>query len=131
MSSSGVAYNTYEAIVSGIVGAVHLYFKRNRATSKDLIEAGLEKAIINVVASLAPPYALSRKADQIDVEYLVSAVLAGLYHSRNSMEAAGDQMLISIISHLVSHMSAKSGTTWFQQNVYGTTAATGGGSVGG
>jgi hypothetical protein len=96
-----------------------------------LIEAGLEKAIINIIASLVPPYALSGSADQLDVEYLISAVLAGFYHSRNSMEAAGDQMMISIISHLISNMSSTKGTNWFKENIYGTTAATGSSTSGG
>lgn len=126
------AYNTYEAFVNGVVGVVLMYIKHHRGHTKEYLMYGAEKALINVISSYASVYAVSGQADALDTEYLLSAVLAGLYHSKNSMGAAGDQLLVSIISHLISNMSSTAGTSWFQRNVYGTPAtAPSGGGLGG
>ena len=60
----------------------------------------------------------------LDIEYLISAILAGLYHSQRKFEAGGDQLVVSILSHLISQMSTSSSLyNWYQKNLYGTTAA--------
>jgi hypothetical protein len=59
--------------------------------------------------------------DNLDTEYLLSALLAGLYHSRRAMDAAGEQLMVSIISHMISDYSSTAGSSWFARNVYGTT----------
>ena len=118
--ADGLAYNSYEAVINGVVGAIYAYVKRHRSGGRDLLMVGIEKAIINLVTSYASVYA--GNVDKIDVEYLLSALLAGLYHSRNSFDAAGDQLMVSIISHLISAYSSTAGASWFQRNVFGTTA---------
>jgi hypothetical protein len=124
MSDSAVyAYNTYEAVVNGIVGAIYLYVKNHRADKKHILMFGLEKALINVISSLVSVYTFTVQSDALDVEYLLSAVLAGLYHSGRAFDAAGDQLMVSIISHLISNMTTASGTDWFRRNVYGTTGS--------
>lgn len=123
---AGLAYNSYEALVNGVVGVVYAYTKRHRGT-RDLLMVGLEKALINVITSYLSGYA--GQVDNLDTEYLLSALLAGLYHSRNSMDAAGDQLMVSIVSHLISNYSSTAGANWFQRNVYGTTATAPSGST--
>src|SRR4051812_23208541 len=113
------AYNSYEAVVNGVVGVVYHYFKSRRSDPRTLGAYGLEKAIINVIASYTSLYARSSIKEALDVEYLVSAVVAGLYHGRGFYDAAGDQLVVSIISHLISTMSSTSGADWFQRNLYG------------
>ena len=58
----------------------------------------------------------------MDVEYLLSGLMAGLYHSGHPMSAAGEQYLISIISHLITSKSAQGGTNFYNYFVYGSTA---------
>ena len=116
-----VASHSYEAVVNGVVGAVYHYVKSRRSDGRSLAFYGLEKAVINFASSYASYMFASDPVSGLDVEYLLGAVLAGLYHSRDSMNAAGDQLVVSIISHLISSYSATAGTTWFQRNIYGTT----------
>ena len=118
--AANIAYNSYEAVVNGIVGAIYAYVKRHRSGGRDLLMVGLEKGIINLITSYASGYAGA--VNNLDVEYLLSALLAGLYHSRNSFDAAGDQLMVSIISHMISDYSSTAGASWFQHNVFGTTA---------
>jgi hypothetical protein len=73
--------------------------KAGRSDSRALGGYALEKALINLIASYTSMYTPVGSTEQLDAEYLLSAVLAGLYHSRNSMDAAGDQLVISIVSH--------------------------------
>src|SRR6185503_13274082 len=98
------AYNTYEAVVNGVVGAVFLAFKSRRNDSRAMLMYGIEKGLINIISSLGSGYVVSGTAESLDVEYVLSAVLAGLYHSRDSMGAAGDQLMVSVISHFISTM---------------------------
>jgi len=115
------AYNGYEALINAIVGAVYEYVRKRRGGgARDLAMVGLEKGIINLIATYAANYA-SGPADNLDVEYLVSGVLAGLYHSREMYSAAGDQVIISVISHMIAGSNGQKGVEWFARNVYGTT----------
>ena len=118
--AKNIAYNSYEAVVNGIVGALYAYVKRHRSGGRDLLMVGIEKGIINLITSYASGYAGA--VNNLDTEYLLSAVLAGLYHSRNSFDAAGDQLVVSILSHMISDYSSTAGASWFQHNVFGTTA---------
>lgn len=115
-----LAYNSYEAVMNAVVGAVYMFAKSKRSDGRTLAMYGLEKAIINIITSVGSVYTASSRSDQQDVEYLMGAVVAGLYHSSNSFAAAGDQLVVSIIAHLISNMSSSAGTDWFQRNVYGT-----------
>ena len=120
---SGV-YNAYEALVNGIVGAVYLAVRTHRTGSREMLMYGLEKAIINVIASFLSVYIVSSSVEALDIEYLISAILAGLYHSQRKFEAGGDQLVVSILSHLISQMSTSSSLyNWYERNLYGTTAA--------
>ena len=115
-----LAYNSYEAVMNAVIGAVYMFAKNKRSDGRTLAMYGLEKAIINIMSSVGSMYAATARSDQQDTEYLFGAVLAGLYHSSNSFAAAGDQLIVSIISHLISNMSSTAGTNWFNRNVYGT-----------
>ena len=119
---AGLAYNSYEALVNGVVGVVYAYTKRHRGT-RDLLMVGRESTYQRNY------FLYAGQVDNLDTEYLLSALLAGLYHSRNSMDAAGDQLMVSIVSHLISNYSSTAGANWFQRNVYGTTATAPSGST--
>lgn len=126
-----LAYDSYEVVVNAVVGAVYMFVKSKRSDGRTLAMYGLEKAIINALSSLGSVYAATTRSDQQDTEYLLGAVLAGLYHSSNSFAAAGDQLVVSIISHLISNMSSTAGSNWFQRNVYGTAGTQPSNSTGG
>ena len=101
-----------------------MWAKSKRSNSKELMMFGLEKAVINAISSFSSFYVATTAGDQLDAEYLAGAALAGLYHSSRMFDAAGDQLIVSIIAHLISNMTSTSGTNWFMRNVYGTTATT-------
>jgi hypothetical protein len=126
MANGNMAYNTYEAVVNAAVGVgMELARTRGRRESaRNLIEIAIEKGLINILASVGSQYIPIGKSEgeHLDVEYILSAVLAGLYHSRNAMMAAGEQYSVSVISHLISSMSSTQGVDFFNRNVYGTTA---------
>ena len=114
-------YNAYEALVNGIVGAVYLAVRTHRTGSREMLMYGLEKAIINVISSVISVYIRTDPVEALDIEYLISEILAGLYHSQRKFEAGGDQLVVSILSYLISQMSTTSSTyTWFEKNLYGT-----------
>jgi len=118
---NATAYNGYEALVNAIVGAVYEYVRKRRGGgARDLAMVGLEKGIINLLSTYAANYTAG-PTDSLDVEYLVSGILAGLYHNREPYSAAGDQVIISVLSHMISGYSGQKGAAWFAANLIGTT----------
>jgi hypothetical protein len=123
MSVGGTPYNLYEAFINAAVGAGIYAFNHGTKHTRGLLEFALEKAVINGIASAVSYYTNIGTGDpeQMDVEYLTSAILAGMYHSHVPMSAAGEQFLVSVLSHILTSKSATKGKQWFDWNAYGTT----------
>ena len=99
-------YEFYEGVMNAVVGAVYVSAKMKRLDVKQLVMVALEKFFINRLSSLGSDSicTATTTGERLDIEYLAGAVLAGLYHSGRAFDAAGEQLVISIIAHLISSM---------------------------
>lgn len=124
MAYQSTPYNIYEAFINAMVGAGVYAFNHGTRNTRGLLEYSAEKAIINFIASWISYYVNigSMDTENMDVEYITSAILAGLYHNGRSMSAAGEQFAVSVFSHILTTKSSKTGVNFINTNFYGTTA---------
>ena len=115
--------NAYEALVNGIAGAIVLTLRSKRMPNlEQMLKFGLEKAIINVVSSIlgAESTPNIRGVNELDIEYLSSAVAAALSSvwkpGYSAMYLAQEQM----ISHLIATKTATYGVPYINTNIGNT-----------
>jgi hypothetical protein len=105
--------NAYEALVNGIVADILLVMRSKRIPQFEiLLKHGAIKAGINVVGTLIANYLPLANVNSLDVEYLSGAIAAAALSSMTNQSptyAAGEQALISILSHMVSTRSVSAG----------------------
>jgi hypothetical protein len=103
--------NAYEAIVNAVVADFLLVLRSKRMpTLETLLKHGGMKALINVAGSVLATFAPVANVNELDLEYLsgavAAAVLSGLTSGGSSPTyLAGEQMLISSLSHVITTKS--------------------------
>jgi len=119
--------NAYEALANGIAGAIVLPLRSKRMPNlEQMLKFGLEKAIINVVSSILGSYITPSISgvNELDIEYLSSAVAAALSSSwkpgYSAMYLAQEQMMVSLISHLITTKTASHGVPYINTNLGNT-----------
>ena len=119
--------NLYEGLVNGVAGAVVLTLRSKKMPSLDhMLKFGLEKAIINVVSSIVGSYITPSISgvNQLDIEYLSSAVAAALSSywkpGSSGMYLAQEQMMVSLISHLIATKTATAAIPYINSNLGNT-----------
>lgn len=119
--------NAYEALVNGIAGAVVLTLRSKRMPALEhMLKFGLEKAIINVVSSILGSYITPNISgvNELDIEYLSSAAAAALSSAwkpgYSAMYLAQEQMMVSLISHLIATKTANYGVPYINNNIGNT-----------
>lgn len=127
MSWGSYGLNAYEALVNGVAGAVVLTLRSKRMPALDqMFKFGLEKAIINVVGSVLGSYFASSitGVNQLDIEYLSSAVAAALSSywktGYSAMYLAQEQMMVSLISHLIATKTASAAIPFINDKLANT-----------
>lgn len=98
--------NAYEAIVNAVVADILLLMRSKKTPGFDtLLKHGGMKALINVAGSVLAAYAPVGNVNPLEVEYLSGAAAAALLSSfgggASPTYLAGEQVLISIISHMI------------------------------
>jgi len=121
-------YDGYEAVLTGVSGAVLAYLRGTKQGRLLLMEFG-EKAIINVAASVLSnywPLMAGANMTDMDREYLIGAALGALTKTykkgRLGTSLAGEQVLSQVIGHRL----AKGTVGWSSSTIGGYLGTTGG-----
>lgn len=105
--------NAGEALINGLIADALLIVRSKKMPSFDvLLKHGGIKAGINIVGTLIANYLPLANVNSLDIEYLSGAVAAAMLSSltnQSPTNAAGEQVLISILSHMVSTRSLSAG----------------------
>ena len=116
--------NIYEATVNAIAANVVLALRSRRLPGADvMLKFGFEKALINVLGSFISYQVTPMIAGvhELDIEYLSQAIAAAVSSLwRPGMSAtylAMEQMLISLISHLITTKSSNYAVPYINQNL--------------
>ena len=119
--------NGYEALVNGLAGAVVLTLRSKKIPGLEhMLKFGLEKAIINVGSSYLSAYIspMVTGVNQLDIEYLSSAIAAAISTywkpGMTPTYAAQEQMMVSLVSHLIATKSADYGVPYVNSNLGNT-----------
>ena len=123
MALASYGLNLYEAVVNGISANIVLALRSKRLPSLEhMLKFGFEKALINVLGSFIAAKAspMITGVNEIDIEYLASAIAAAISSVWNRMPAtylAQEQLLISLISHLIATKSSNYAIPYINQNL--------------
>ena len=127
MAFAKYGLNLCEAGVNGVAGAVVLTLRSKKIPALDhMLKFGLEKAIINALSSIFAYYIAPNIGGvaQLDFEYLSSAIVAWFSSywkpGYSGMYLAQEQMMVSLISHLIATKTITAGLPYINNHLGNT-----------
>jgi len=119
--------NIYEALVNAFAANVVLILRSRKMPGLEhMMRFGLEKALINVGGSLLSHYVtpMWNGVNPLDIEYLSQALAAGISSfwkpHMSASYLAQEQLMISLVSHLIATKSADYALPYVNQNLGNT-----------
>ena len=114
--------NIYEALVNAVAANVVLTLRSKRMPGLDtMVKFGLEKALINTAGSFIASYMPIEGVNPLDLEYLSTALAAGISSywkpGVTASYLAMEQMLISLVSHLITTKTMNSASPYLQDKL--------------